>query len=477
MSCMNVRVLQRIFINRNFALLWVGQIISMAGDNFFDTTLLLWVATQIGRGQSWTPLGVSAILLASSLPTVLIGPLAGVFVDRWDKRRTMLASDLIRAVLIFSLVPLGSLLIENGRLPTLWSLVILCLIAFLDSALTRFFIPSTFVLTGDIVKKDEQAQAMGMMQLVVRIPMLLGPPLAAILFFALGAQLALLFNAFSYLFSFLLVFLMRPPQSARSLKSGEKGQFFREFTGGFRFFFGNRVLTTVLIASCLVVLHNGAFSALGVFFLQQNLHAPLNLYGFLDTALAGGLILGSAVAAFVVQRLGLLRVLSVGLLLCGLLALIYSRLTNFVAALVTLFVLGIIIAGVNISTGPLVLQSTPKELTGRVSAILAPSLSLFYSLSLACVGYLDSTIMRNFHQTWLGVSFGPVDTIFLGAGILAIFGGVFAFVKLRGLALTSESPQQEHIQATAAGLEEEREQREIVLAADGEVFEISDNQA
>src|SRR5581483_4173519 len=116
MSCMNVRVLQRIFINRNFALLWVGQIISMAGDNFFDTTLLLWVATQIGRGQSWTPLGVSAILLASSLPTVLIGPLAGVFVDRWDKRRTMLASDLIRAVLIFSLVPLGSLLIENGRL-------------------------------------------------------------------------------------------------------------------------------------------------------------------------------------------------------------------------------------------------------------------------------------------------------------------------------------------------------------------------
>lgn len=459
MALLRARSLQRVFLNRNFALLWCGQLVSMAGDSFFDTTLLLWVATQLGRGQSWAPLGVSAILLASSLPTVLVGPVAGVFVDRWDKRRTMLSTDLIRAGLIVALVPLGSLLIAPGRLPAFWSLALLCVIALLDSALTRFFLPATFVLTGDIVAQDDQAQAMGMMQLVVRIPMLLGPPLATILFFALGAQPALLFNAGSYLVSFGLILLMKPPQSRRSLQPGEKGHVLRELSAGFRFFFANRVLTTVLIASCLVVLHNGALSALGVFFLQQNLHAPLNLYGFLDTALAAGLILGSALAAVYVRRVGLLRALSFGLMICGLLALIYSRLSSFGAAVIVLFVLGVMIAGVNVATGPLVLQSTPKELTGRVSAILGPGLSLFYSCSLVCVGYLDSTVMRNFHQVWFGLRFGPLDTIFLGAGLLAIVGGLYALVNLRGGALASQVQKQAAVDPAGETDQEERQEQ------------------
>src|SRR5262249_14063189 len=80
--------------NRNFAVLWSGQLISNLGDFVFDTTLVVWIATELTRSQPWAPLAVSGVFLAATTPILLIGPLAGVFVDRWDKRRTMLATDL-----------------------------------------------------------------------------------------------------------------------------------------------------------------------------------------------------------------------------------------------------------------------------------------------------------------------------------------------------------------------------------------------
>jgi MFS family permease len=92
------------FINRNFALLWGGQAVSVIGDYVLQTVLVLWITTVIARGQSWAPLAVSGVLLASSVPTFLIGPIAGVFADRWDKRFLMMRMDIFRAVLLLLLV-------------------------------------------------------------------------------------------------------------------------------------------------------------------------------------------------------------------------------------------------------------------------------------------------------------------------------------------------------------------------------------
>ncbi|MGH2487726.1 MAG: hypothetical protein ACRDHE_17130, partial [Ktedonobacterales bacterium] len=76
-------------INKNFALLWTGQTISAFGDTLFDTTVVLWIALVLARGQTWAPLAVSGGLLATLVPKILVGPMAGVFVDRWDKQRTL----------------------------------------------------------------------------------------------------------------------------------------------------------------------------------------------------------------------------------------------------------------------------------------------------------------------------------------------------------------------------------------------------
>src|SRR3954447_20985153 len=84
--------------NRTFLLLWTGQSLSLIGDWFFTATTMVWIITKLGRGQRWLPLAVSLVPLAATLPILLIGPLAGVFVDRWNPQQTMLITDLLPMV-------------------------------------------------------------------------------------------------------------------------------------------------------------------------------------------------------------------------------------------------------------------------------------------------------------------------------------------------------------------------------------------
>src|SRR3989338_2550864 len=90
---------EEVLKNRNFFLLWVGQIISQLGDRLDQMALIAFV---YGRSPGST-LGIAKIISFTILPVFLIGPLAGVYVDRWDRRRTMYACDLIRAALVFTI--------------------------------------------------------------------------------------------------------------------------------------------------------------------------------------------------------------------------------------------------------------------------------------------------------------------------------------------------------------------------------------
>src|SRR4029077_14825912 len=87
-----------LFINRNFGLLWLGQTISIMGDFAFSITLVVWIYTALAKDQSWAPLAVTGVLVATTVPMVLVGPLAGVFVDRADKRGLMMVMSVFQAL-------------------------------------------------------------------------------------------------------------------------------------------------------------------------------------------------------------------------------------------------------------------------------------------------------------------------------------------------------------------------------------------
>src|SRR6266702_5190483 len=83
-------------INRNYTRLWLASNISFIGDVLFMTVLTLWIGTLL-HNQSYAPLAIGGIALAAALPALLVSPFAGVFVDRWQKQKTMRSMDVMRA--------------------------------------------------------------------------------------------------------------------------------------------------------------------------------------------------------------------------------------------------------------------------------------------------------------------------------------------------------------------------------------------
>jgi MFS family permease len=428
-------------INRNFALLFGGQTISTVGDFVFNITLVLWIAIFLAKGQTWAPLAVSGVLVAASVPVLLVGPLAGVFVDRWDKRRTMLRISVVQAIVVAALLLATGVValpfVAGGRLPLFWTLGAIYMVVFLVNACQQFYLPSAIALIGDIVPAPERPRATGLTQAIFALATIIGPPLAAPLLIGFGVEWALIIDALSFLVVFVAVLAIRAPKAAVSIAPGECGNFLREFGQGLRFYFSNRVLVVILITGVLIMLGAGALNALDVFFVTQNLHTDPKLYGFVGAALAVGVLVGAALGGALGQRIGLTRMLWSTVLGEGIVLIDWARMTLFVPALVVLFVAGVGQAILNVAVTPLALLVTPRDLIGRVSAVLTPLMTGASLASIALAGYLDSTLLHGFHAAILGVQFGAIDTIFLAAGVMVVLGGLYAMVALRGVTVSA----------------------------------------
>lgn len=388
---------------------------------------------QLGAGQSWAPVAVSGVLLANLLPTTLLGPIAGVFVDRWDKRHTMLVMDAVRAVVIgLLLLDTGVVSWPGGQPPAGARIAAIYVAVIIATACQQFFGPSRMALIGDVVDNDDLARASGLTQVTGSLATIIGPPLAAPLLFAFGVQWALVINSLSFVLSFISIWLVHAPPAAHSVGVGEQGHAWREFQDGLRFFAGSRILVTLLATIVLVTLGAGALNVLDIFFVTQNLHTAASLYGWLSSAFGIGALVGGISASIMASRFRPALMFWSGMVLGGVMILAYSRLGSFVPALVVLALVGVVVSLVNVAVMPMILQVTPRELLGRVEAVITPASSLASVASIAGAGLLVSTVLHGFHASLGGLHFGPVDTILSGTGIIVLAGGVFAMIRLRG---------------------------------------------
>jgi MFS family permease len=439
-----------LFINRNYALLLGGMAVSLLGDFVFNTTLVVWIAVDLARGQTWAPLAVSGVLIAATVPILLVGPLAGVFVDRWDKRGTMRRVALAQAVVVALLLAASGVVplpfVTGGHLPLLWTLGAIYLVVFLVNALGQFVTPASIALVGDVVAEPERPRAASLLQVAGALAIIVGPPLAAPLLLTFGPWWALLVDAASFVVGFLTLSAMRVSRERAAQVAGAPGSVAGEFLAGLRYFLTNRVLVTVLVAASIALLGAGALNALDVFFVTENLHADPHLYGLVGAATAVGTLVGAIAAGAFAFRLGLARTIWLALLAVGALVVVVSRMTSFGPALVAFGLTGMANAPLNVAAGPLLLKVTPKRFVGRATAILVPAINLASLVSIALAGWLASTVLVGFHAVVLGITFGPLDTIFLAAGALAILGGLYAMVMLRGAdaqPAVSEAAEQE----------------------------------
>jgi len=181
-----------------------------------------------------------------------------------------------------------------------------------------------------------------------------------------------------------------------------------------------------------------AVTTLGIFFALENLHIPASLFSVLSTASGAGAIVGALLTGLFAQHIGVARTFWLSILVYSGLLLIYTRLTSFIPAVGVMFLLGIPIASIGATIGPLLLHVTPRELIGRVHSVMMTSIALSTMIGTAIVGYLTSTVLHDFHAKLLGLTFGPIDTVITLGSLFAFLAGLYAMINLRGLHIQGE---------------------------------------
>ncbi len=282
----------RLFRNRSFVALWLGQTISFIGDYFYWLAVPIMVERLTGSAMM---VGLSTIF--NALPLLLLGPVAGVFVDRWDRKRTMIVADLLR----------GSLVLLFLTVRTADQVWVYYVVGFLMSCVSRFFFPSQNAILPLIVgDEDDLLAANGLMQIVQTVGLLLGPALAGFAIGLWGEQVAFVFDSITFLVSAGAILTLTVPRTTvgREDVSGRRlSAVGAEMREGVVYLFGNQTLVGILICLAVIQLGIGAINVIWVPYLSRTFKVGAEGLGIVDSAQGGGMVLGGLLLGFLTTRL------------------------------------------------------------------------------------------------------------------------------------------------------------------------------
>lgn len=355
--------------NYHFRQLWLAGFVSALGDYIFLGALGVWVALLTD-----SPAKVGLVLAAEVAGMLALGAVAGVLVDRWPKRRVMIAIDLARAGALLPLL----LVRDGGDFPLLMAG------AFVLSGLSRFFGPAKAVMLKEIVPAEELTAASGLEQLAFNIARLAGPVIGAWVVASAGAAPILLADAASFLFS---AWCLRKLPRLLASEAARQGKFWRQFAAGFVVIRRSRILALLFFAIALVCMGAGALNALDTFFVLRCLHLPARDVGVFGSAIIVGFLCGSGLGAGgFFKRLGAPRFFGWAVLMMGVFLSGYALAPNIVMAMLFLLGAGLGNGLANVALPAILIGAVAGENLGKVYGLLETGLGAVTLLGTALAG-------------------------------------------------------------------------------------------
>ncbi|MHB8574486.1 MAG: MFS transporter [Dehalococcoidia bacterium] len=389
--------------HRDFALLSLGETVSLLGDGFFAVALPFQVYQ-----LSNSPSAYSLVSAIQFVPLVLLLLVGGLVSDRIDRRRILFSSDILRA----AITGLIGLLAVSGRL-RIWHMLLL-LPCF--GAGTAFFQPASTAILPDLVPDRDLPQANAFRGAVRPLMLaLLGPASAGFVVGAAGPGPAMLVDAASFLISATAVILTKPRPRTRS-RSGADAPASEELRAGWRFVRGHTWCWAVLCGTALALLcRTGPTLVLLPYIVKNNLHAGATGLGVIFAA--GGV--GSIVMSVLVGQLGMPRRPVAVIFASGIVAITLTAGYGAMTAVWQGMLIALVINGFSSSSAfiwdTLLQREVPRELLGRVSSIDWFIFTALLPLSLAVAGPIAALA-------------GARQTLVAGGLLGAIAFGAFSLV-------------------------------------------------
>lgn len=340
--------------NRNFALLWWGGLVSMIGGWALQIGLPVYVYETTG-----STLATGLMFMVGTVPRILLGSVAGIFVDRWDRQRTMIVTNLLlfAGVLPLALVPLTG---------WLWLVYV---VAFVQAATSRFFIPAENAFIPTVVEENQLPSTNALNALNDNLARLIGPALGGVAMGLVGLQGVVILDAASFLVAAGCIALVRTrpapvqetPEPSEVL-GGLRGVW-QEWLEGLNLVRQSRIVTLLFIIIAITSVGEGVMATLFIPFVTDILQGEAAAVGWLMSAQAIGSTIGGVWVSGLDGRIKPYRLLGWGALGLGVIDLAIFNYPYFLSG-IALALLLIALAGFPVSalqTGLLTLFQTSVE--------------------------------------------------------------------------------------------------------------------
>jgi MFS family permease len=355
-------------MHRNYRLFFMGQLVSVCGT-WMQMIALAWYVADLTRSQ----LAVGILAFCRFIPFTLFGLVAGVYADRFDNRRLVMATQASAMVVSVALAVLAL----TGS-TQLWSIYLL---AALGGTATVFDAPGRHALTFQMVGRDELPNAVALNATLFNASRVVGPAIAGVLIAAAGIGACFVLNAVSFLAVLAALAAMRPTELHSGERSETRPTLWRAVREGLTFARRTRVVWVVLVMTTVLSTVGFNFNVLVPVLARETLDAGPQVFGALSASFGAGALAGALLSATIGRASW--KALLAGTAGFGAAVLVLAPQTSVPAAAALLFVTGVFFIIWNSNSQSVLQLTAPDHLRGRVL-----SLFLFAFAGLAPLGSL-----------------------------------------------------------------------------------------
>jgi len=365
-----------IFGRRDFSLMWSAQLISTIGEALTDlaAAILIFRITQ-------SAFAVGAVLMVTAIPTLVFGLFAGVFVDRYDKKRILLLSNLLRGFIVLGIPLAFQVLDESAAVVALYALV------FVSATVRQFFDPAWEAVLPEIASEEELTQANSFLAVSSFGSTAVGFAAAG---FLASANIFLPFyiDAATYFVAFALLLGVHVPKAGPA-EPTSIGVVVENLKSGAGYLWNTPILRSVFIVGAPVFLSFGLWNVLLLPMAIRELDGTEFEYGLQEGLTSVGFVIGSFLMARFGDRLNEGTWLVVATTLMGVFGVLYGLAPTMNIAIVLVMITGFLNSPMSIARRLLLQRHIPRDMRGRVFSAFFVSRDVLFLIGMAGAALAD----------------------------------------------------------------------------------------
>lgn len=382
---------------KDFSLLMLGKFVSLVGSNMQQFALSLYVLTITGSATIF-----ASILSISILPRLLVSPIAGVFGDWFDRKKTIVMLDFINGLIlgIFAMI-----YIVKGSL----SIFLIYILVILLEITEIFFDSAMSAVMPSLVEKEELMEANSLNSLIMNIGNILSPVIAAIFYGSYGIKVILMFSSISFILSAISELFINIPKSHKKPETIDIKTFKADLMEGIDIIRSNRLISTMIGLGTIINFSITPLFGIGLIYITKEVLMVSDMqFGVFQTVVSISMLLAPLLCGSIIKKKRIGRLthdsfITVAILIfvmsifpsSVLLKTFNSNMVPYIGLIIITFIVGLVVTAANIAIGTLFNQVVPLDLMGRTSTVFNLAVTIFIPVGQMIFGFLYDIMLSS----------------------------------------------------------------------------------